>query len=90
MADIADERKGEHRKIAYEVNTHDHGIDCLHSVDRIKKVIGLSSKKIRAVLQHLFHKMIRSQKKIISLSNREWYAFMINNAYKLREDSICL
>jgi type III restriction enzyme len=30
--------------------------------------------------------MIRSNKKLIALSNREWYAFMINNTYKLRED----
>lgn len=86
LSDIADNRKGEHREIAYEVNTHDHGIDALHSVDMIKKVVGLPSNKMRAVLQHLFHKMIRSQKKLISLPNREWYAFMINNAYKLRDD----
>lgn len=88
LADIADNRKGEHRQIAYEVNTHDHGIDCLHSVDMIKKVVGLPSKKTRAILQHLFHKMIRSRKKLLSLSNREWYAFMINNAYLLRDDFV--
>lgn len=86
LADISDNRKGEHREISYEVSTHDHGIDALHSVDMIKKVVGLPSNKMRAVLQHLFHKMIRSQKKLIALSNREWYAFMINNAYQLRED----
>lgn len=86
LSDITDNKKGEHIQIAYEVSTHDHGIDALHSVDMIKKVVGLPSNKMRAVLQHLFHKMIRSQKKLIALSNREWYAFMINNAYKLRED----
>lgn len=88
LADIADNRKGEQRKIAYEVSTHDHGIDTLHSVDMIKKVVGLPSNKMKAVLQHLFHKMIRSQKKLVALSNREWYAFMINNAYQLREDFV--
>lgn len=86
LHDITDERQGQHLEISYEVSTHDHGIDCLHAVDMVKKVIGLPSNKTRAILQHLFHKMIRSNKKLIALSNREWYAFMINNTYKLRED----
>ena len=88
LKDIADEKKGEHIEISYEVNTHIHGIDCLHSVDMIKKVIGLPTNKTRAILQHLFHKLIRSNKKLVALSNSEWYAFMINNAYKLREDCL--
>lgn len=88
LKDIADERKGEHIEIRYEVNTHVHGIDCLHSVDMIKKVIGLPTNKTRAILQHLFHKLIRSNKKLVALSNSEWYAFMINNAYKLRDDCV--
>lgn len=86
LHDITDERQGQHLEISYEVSTHDHGIDCLHAVDMVKKDIGLPSNKTRAILQHLFHKMIRSNKKLIALSNREWYAFMINNTYKLRED----
>lgn len=85
LVDITDLRKGDYREISYEVSTHDHGIDCLHAVDMIKKVVGIPSKKMRAVLQHLFHKMIGSKKKLIALSNREWYAFMINNAYLLRD-----
>ena len=41
---------------------------------------------MRAILQHLFHQKIRSKKKLIALNNREWYAFIINNSYKLRDD----
>lgn len=88
LKDVVDLRQGEHREISYEVNTHDHGIDCLHAVDMIKKVIGIPTNKTRAILQHLFHNAIRSNKKLLSLSNREWYAFMINNAYRLRDDFI--
>lgn len=88
LKDVADLRQGEHRAISYEVNTHDHGIDCLHAVDMIKKVIGLPTNKARAILQHLFHKAIRSNKKLLTLSNREWYAFIINNAYRLRDDFV--
>ncbi|QQK08833.1 DEAD/DEAH box helicase [Miniphocaeibacter halophilus] len=88
LKDLVDDKIGEHREIAYEVSTHDHGIDCLHAVDMIKKVTGVPSNKMRAILQHLFHKNIPSSKKLLSLSNREWYAFMINNAYKLRDDFV--
>src|SRR5690606_508985 len=58
LTDISNEKTGEYRNISYEVNTHTHGIDCLHAVDRIKKVIGIPSNKTRAILQHLFHKKI--------------------------------
>lgn len=88
LIDITDIKKGSSKEIAYEVNTHDHGIDCLHSIDMIKKVVGLPSNKTRAILQHLFHQQVRSNKKLIALSNREWYAFMINNADILKEDFI--
>lgn len=86
LTDIAKNSIGEYHTISYEVNTHDHGIDCLHSVDMVKKAIGLPSNKTRAILQHLFHAKIKSRKKLLKLSNREWYAFMINNTYQIRDD----
>ena len=86
LTDIPDEKTGDYRNISYEVNTHIHGIDCLHAVDQIKKVIGLPAKKTRAILQHLFYKKITSHKKILNFSNKEWYAFIINNADRLRDD----
>lgn len=90
LKEISDKNIGEQKELAYEINTHQHGLDCLHAVDMIKKVVGLPSNKTRAVLQNLFHKMIvpNSKKKLLALSNREWYAFMINNARKLRDDFI--
>lgn len=88
LQDIADKTIGEQREIAYEVSTHNHGIDCLHAIDMIKKVTGVPSNKMRAILQHLFHRTIKSNKKLIALNNREWYAFMINNAERLRDDFV--
>jgi len=86
LSDLADKNKGDHSTLAYEVSTHMHGIECLHAVDIIKKVVSLQSNKSRAVLQHLFHEKIKSRKKLLKLTNREWYAFMINNAYPLLRD----
>ncbi|OFK80347.1 DNA helicase [Anaerosphaera sp. HMSC064C01] len=86
LKDIQNMNIGEHRQIAYEVSTHGNGIDMLHAVDMIKKVTGVPSDTMGAILKHLFHKNYKFSKKLLNLSNPEWYAFMINNAYKLRDD----
>lgn len=86
LKDIQNMNIGEHREIAYEVSTSDNGIDMLHAVDMVKKVTGVPTDTMKAILQHLFYTNMRYNKKLLNLSNREWYAFMINNAYKLRDD----
>lgn len=86
LKDIQNMKLGEHRQIAYEVSTHGNGIDMLHAVDMVKKVTGVPTDTMKAILQHLFYTNMRYNKKLLNLSNREWYAFMINNAYKLRDD----
>lgn len=70
-----------------KVNTHRYGMQLLHSVDMIKRVVGVPSKKLKTILERLFHKGKPSrQKKILSLNNADFYAFVINNARKLRDD----
>lgn len=86
LKDIQNMKLGEHRQIAYEVSTHGNGIDMLHAVDMVKKVTGVPSDTMGAILKLLFHKNYRSPKKLLKLSNPEWYAFMINNAYKIHDD----
>lgn len=86
LKDIQNINIGEHREIAYVVSTSDNGIDMLHAVDMIKKVTGVPRDTMGAILKHLFHKNYNFSKKLLNLSNPEWYAFMINNAYKLRDD----
>lgn len=80
---------GEYIELGYDVNTHTHGIDMLHSIDIIKKNIGMTSQKTKVVLKKIFHKKWRNSKyNIISLSNHDFYAFIINNVNnkKLRDD----
>lgn len=86
LRDILDTSQGSLQEMTYEVNTHTHGIDCLHAVDVVKKVMGLPSNKTRAILRHLFFRNLPSSKKLLKLTNREWYAFMINNQDKLQGD----
>lgn len=69
-----------------KVNTHQHGIDLLHSVDAIKSAIGMQTSKVKAVLERLFRKGGTSYKKLLMLDTSEFYAFIINNEHKLKEE----
>lgn len=69
------------------VDTHKHGMQLLHSIDMIKTAIGMPTYKVKTILQRLFRKGKRSKnRKLLSLETADFYAFVINNARKLRED----
>ena len=69
------------------VDTHKYGMQLLHSTDMIKKAVGIPTAKIKTILERLFRRGRRSQqRKLLSLETPYFYAFVINNARKLRED----
>ncbi len=68
------------------VSTHTHGIDLLHSIDVIKSAVGLTTQKTRVILERLFRKKVMSNKKLLALDTAHFYAFVINNEHKLKED----
>ena len=68
------------------VNTHKHGIYLLHSVDAIKSAIGMSTAKVKVILERLFKKSRNNTKKLLSLETAEFYAFVINNEHQLKEE----
>lgn len=69
------------------VDTHKHGIQLLHSVDMIKTAVGIPTGKVKTILERLFRKGRRNNtQKLLSLDTPSFYAFVINNARKLRED----
>lgn len=68
------------------VNTHKHGIELLHSVDAIKSTIGMQSAKVKTILEHLFRRGGSSYKKLLLLDTSEFYAFIINNEHRLKEE----
>jgi len=68
------------------VDTHKHGIYLLHSTDEIKKVIGLTTAKTKAILERLFRKTANQSKKIVNLDTKSFYAFIINNEKVLKTD----
>ena len=69
-----------------QVNTHTHGIYLLHAVDEIKKVTGMQSQKVKAILERMFRKGKNNKYKFLALDTNAFYAFIINNTQKLKMD----
>jgi type III restriction enzyme len=78
----------EFKNFSYKVNTHDNGLDLLHSIDIIKKDASMTNQNVKIVLRRLFSASPKIKNKILSLNKLEWYAFIINNVKKLRDDFI--
>ena len=68
------------------VDTHKHGMQLLHSTDAIKTAIGLSTGKVKTILERLFRKGGNPKKKLLALNTAEFYAFIINNEHLLRDE----
>lgn len=76
----------EYKKIHRTVDTHKHGILLMHSVDMIKSAINVQTPKVKTILERLFRKKLITTKNIVVLDTKEFYAFVINNARRLRQD----
>lgn len=68
------------------VDTHKHGIELLHSVDAIKSTIGMSTVKVKVILERLFRKGGNNKQKLINLPTVDFYAFVVNNEHLLKEE----
>ena len=82
------EKMAEHLTTTRKVDTHAHGIYLLHSVDELKKVLSLSSAKVKVILERLFRKGMNPSKKLLSLDTKEFYAFVINNVKLIKADFV--
>ena len=68
------------------IDTHKHGMQLMHSIDAIKSSIGMAQNKVKTILERLFRKGGASGRKLIALETAEFYAFVINNQHKLKEE----
>ena len=68
------------------VDTHKHGIQLMHSIDAIKSSIGMAQNKEKTILERIIRKGGNPTRKIIALETAEFYAFVINNQHKLKEE----
>ncbi|MDD7183646.1 hypothetical protein, partial [Peptostreptococcus porci] len=83
------EEVANYNAMSIEANTHTHGIELQHNVDDIKKHVGLAYNKTSQILKTLFLKGFGNNRyKLLNLTLREYYAFIINNADLLKRDYI--
>lgn len=75
-------------KINEVVNTHINGIDLRHSIGVLSKVAFMKYEVVRPILERmfLFNPLDLSSKKILKLSKKDFYAFIINNEDILKND----
>lgn len=85
-ASVLNETIGTYITTSRTVNTHINGIELLHSIDEIKSAIGMTTQKVKVVLERLFRNNNSSKNKLLLLESKEYYAFIINNIQKLKEE----
>lgn len=69
-----------------KADTHKNGFQLLHSIDSIKKTVGIPTAKVKVILERLFRQSKKRKYKLVELNTKEFYAFVINNSHKLREE----
>ena len=72
------------RKINIDLKIHNP--DFMHAVKEISERIGLEFNRTKVILKKLFFKNDFYSKKILTLSKKDFYAFVINNEEKLKKD----
>ena len=74
------------KRMAYDVDTHSHGIELRHVIDNLKKYTSLDYSKTRMLLETFFRRKVGNKKyKILDLDLKEFYAFVINNQNLLKD-----
>lgn len=71
-----------------QVNTHAHGIYLLHAVDEIKKVTGMQSQKVKAILERMFRKGKNNKYKFLALDTNAFYIFADESLLEIDKPSI--
>ncbi len=70
--------------VTEKLNTHTHGRDYHKKVGKIGLEIGMEYSYMNTIIRKLFDKNFKYSRKILALEPREVYAFVINNADRLR------
>lgn len=74
-------------RVRSNVNTHINGLDLKHAIGVISSKSGMRYETGRQILERLFMFNLRSlSQKILSLGKKDFYAFIINNEEKLKDD----
>ena len=83
MENVDDNRK---IRIGVIANTHIHGLSLMHSRFEIHKAALVSIEEISSILLNSFNEDGEKKYRILELDNPMYYAFIINNEHKLKEE----
>lgn len=86
LQDVFNGGKLDKISFATVLNTHRHGPYFRHAIGEIGAACGMQYDDIRITFMRLFCKKYDSEKKFVSLTTNEVYAFAINNMRQLKED----
>lgn len=86
LADAGSRAKLNENEIAQELDTHRHGRDFHHEVGVVGECAGLRYEDALAILRRLFSGTADGGGELLSLGTRMLYAFVINNAQRLKDD----
>lgn len=70
--------------VTEKLSTHKHGRDYHHEIGKIGMEIGMEYSYMNTIIRKLFDKNFKYSRKILALEPREVYAFVLNNADRLR------
>lgn len=70
--------------VTEKLNTHTHGRNYHQKIGKIGLEIGMEYSFMNTIIRKLFDKNFKYRKKILNLEPREVYAFVLNNADRLR------
>lgn len=70
--------------VTEKLNTHKHGRDYHHEIGKSGMEIGMEYSYMNTIIRKLFDKNFKYSRKILALEPREVYAFVLNNADRLR------
>lgn len=68
------------------LDTHVHGREYHHRVAEIGLKVGLEYAQFNTILRRLLARDVKYSHKLVSLPTREVYAFVLNNAQRIKED----
>lgn len=69
-----------------KLDTHTHGREYHHRVAEIALRVGLEYSQMNTILRRLFDKNTKCASKLLALETREVYAFVLNNANRIKND----
>lgn len=73
-------------QVQSEVSTNKNGFELRHSINVISSKISMSYDRTRLMLERMFYKGKLFNKKFLDISLIEFYAFVINNEDKIKND----